>query len=211
MTDGRRARGEATREHLLAVAQKLFGELGYEHTSIEDILTAAGVTRGALYHHFASKTDLFDAVVEALLVQIARETDTAARDGETPLERLRAGSHAWLQMALDPAVRRIALLDPPTVLGWTRLRALDEKHSLGALRASFRRLARERRIPAGQDELLAHMLLAALNEAALYIAYADDKQAALGAASATVDTVINRLAGQRAASLRRAGSRSAAR
>lgn len=175
------------------MARELFGERGYEHTSIEDILKAAGIARGALYHHFHSKTDLFDAVVEALLVDIARQTDAAARRADTPLERLRAGAQAWLRMALDPAVQRIALLDPPTVLGWNRWRALDEKHSLGGLRMSLRALTRERSIPQGQDELLAHMLLAALNEAALFIASADEEAAALDTVTATIDTMIDRL------------------
>lgn len=197
MVDGRRARGQATREQLLTAARRLFGERGYDGTSVEDVLAAAGVARGALYHHFASKTDLFDAVVEALFVEIADTTDAAARELATPLERLRAGAHAWLRMALDPAVQRIALLDPPTVLGWERWRALDEQHSLGGLRASFGRLARDGNIPAGQDELLAHMLLAALNEAALFIACSRDERAALATATATVDTVIDRLAGDR--------------
>src|SRR5271165_5604452 len=120
MVDGRRARGEATRQRLVAAARRLFGERGYEDTSIEQVLAASGVARGALYHHFQSKAELFDAVAEAVFAEIASSTDAAARAGETPLERLRAGAHAWLQMACDGAVQRIVLLDSPTVLGWAR-------------------------------------------------------------------------------------------
>ena len=101
-------------------------------------------------------------------------------------------------MALDPAVQRIALLDPPTVLGWLRWRELDEQYTLGGLRASFRHLAGEARIPDGEGELLAYMLLAALNEAALFIAYADDQQAALETGRAAIDTLLDRLAGKKA-------------
>jgi AcrR family transcriptional regulator len=191
--DGRRERGAATRARLLTTARELFGALGYEGTSIETVLERSGVARGALYHHFPSKADLFDAVAEDVFVEIAQRTDAAARRATDPLARLRAGSHAWLDMALDPAIQRIALLDPVAVLGWSRWRALDEQFTLGGLRAALRRLAREGRIPTGQDELLANMLLAALNEAALYIAYADDQPAALEAGRAAVDTLLDRL------------------
>ena len=193
MTDQRRARGQATRERLLAAARELFGERGYEATPIEAVLEASGVARGALYHHFQSKAELFDAVAEELFVEIADVTDAAAREGADTLERLRAGSHAWLQMALDPAVQRIALLDPQAALGWTRWRELDEQHTLGGLRLSFERLAREGRVPDGQQQLLAYMLLAALNEAALFVAYADDKHAALDTGQAAIDTLLDRL------------------
>src|SRR5439155_14676075 len=198
MIDKRRARGAATRERLLAGARELFGDRGYDATSIEAVLERSHVARGALYHHFQSKSQLFDVVAEEVFVEIADQTAAAARGGADPLERLRAGSHAWLQMALDPAVQRIALLDPPTVLGWLRWRELDEQYTLGGMRASFRHLAGEARIPDGEGELLAYMLLAALNEAALFIAYADDQQVALVTGRSAIDTLLDRLAGRRA-------------
>ncbi len=195
-------RGEATRQRLIAAARQLFGEHGYEDTSVEQVLAASGVARGALYHHFQSKAELFDAVAEAMFAEVADATNAAAGEGATPLERLRAGAHAWLDMACEPAVQRIVLLDSPTVLGWARWRALDEQHSLGDLRASLRRLARERRLPAAEEEILARMLLGALNEAALFITGADDETAALQTARAAVDLLIGRLIGgtRRAAS-----------
>jgi AcrR family transcriptional regulator len=194
MADGRRLRGEATRERLIAAARELFGERGYEATPIEAVLESSGVARGALYHHFPSKAELFGAVAEEVFVAIANRTDAAARLGANPLERVRAGSQAWLEMALDPAVQRIALLDPPTVLGWSRWRELDERHTLGGLRDGFRHLEDEGRIPAGQGEVFANMLLAALNEAALFIAGAEDQPAALATARGAIDTLLDRLA-----------------
>ncbi len=191
--DGRRARGAATRERLLAAARGLFGERGYEATSIESVLAASGVARGALYHHFQSKADLFDAVLADVLVEIAERTATAAADSKDPLEGLRAGSHAWLAMALDPAIQRIALLDPTTAVGWARWREQDQAHSLGGLRATLLRLSNEGHVPPGQTELLAHVLLAALNEAALFVAFAEDQRAAADTARATVDTLLDRL------------------
>lgn len=195
--DGRRVRGAATRERLLAAARRLFGERGYEATSIESVLEGSGVARGALYHHFQSKAELFDAVLADVLVEIAERSGAAAAGSNDALEGLRAGSHAWLAMALDPAIQRIALLDPTTAVGWARWREQDQAHSLGGLRASLLRLAGEGRVPAGQAELLAHVLLAALNEAALFVAYAEDQHAAADTARATVDTLLDRLFGGR--------------
>lgn len=195
MADGRRRRGEATRARVLAAARALFGEQGYERTSIESVLVRAGIARGALYHHFASKAELFDAVAEEVFVEIAQGTAAAARGGRTPLERLRAGSQAWLGMALDPAVQRIALIDPPTALGWARWRELDEQYTLGGLRAAMRSLAADGRVPEGEVQLLANMLLAALNEAALFIACAGDQRAALATARDAIDTLLEGLAG----------------
>lgn len=191
--DGRKARGAATRERLLAAARPLFGERGYEATSIEAVLEASGVARGALYHHFQGKAELFDAVLAEMLIEIAERTAAAAAGSSDPLEGLRAGSHAWLLMALDPAIQRIALLDPTTAVGWARWRELDQAHSLGGLRATLVRLADEGRVPRDQAELLAHILLAALNEAALFVAYAEDQTVAAETARATVDTLLDRL------------------
>lgn len=198
MTDGRRARGEVTRRRLIAVARDLFGERGYEHTSIEQVLSASGVARGALYHHFRSKAELFDAVAEGVFVEVSTFTRAMALHGATPLDRLRAGSHAWLEIACDPAVQRIVLLDSPMVLGWARWRELDEQHSLGDLRVSVARLAQEGLMPAGNEDVLARMLLAALNEAALFITCAESEAAALKQASDAVDVLIDRLAARSA-------------
>jgi AcrR family transcriptional regulator len=193
VADGRKLKGAATRARLLATARELFGERGYEGTSIEAVLERSGVARGALYHHFASKAELFDAVTEEVFVAIARDADAAAGDRADPVERVRAGSRAWLQTALDPAIQRLSLLDPPAVLGWARWRELDEQHTLGGLRASFRRLAREGRVPRGEADLLAQMLLAALNEAALFITAATDPGAALQTARTAINTLLDRL------------------
>ncbi len=179
----------------MSSARELFGANGYDATAIEDVLGAAGVARGALYHHFPSKSALFDAVAEEVFAEVARRTAGAARDGADALERIRLGSHEWLAMALDPAVQRITLLDPITVLGWERWRGLDERHTLGGLRRAFAELESDGRIPEGEGELFANLLLAALNEAALFIASSADSPAALATARGTVDTLLDRLAG----------------
>lgn len=193
MADLRIEKGKATRDKLIATGRELFGERGYEGTSIEAVLESAGVARGALYHHFATKEALFDAVLERLIADIATTVAEAARPERDPVESLRIGCATWLRMALDPAVQRIAILDPPAVVGWTRWRELDEQYILGGLRAGLRRIADEGRLSAEDIDLLAHMLLASVNEAALLVARADDPEAALARGQAAVDTLLDRL------------------
>src|ERR687887_209937 len=124
MADLRIEKGRATRERLVQAGRELFGARGYEDTSISAILEAAGVTRGSLYHHFETKEALFDAVLDRVVAEIADTAARAARAAPDPIGSLRAGFAAWLELALDPAVQRIALLDPPAVVGWTRWREI---------------------------------------------------------------------------------------
>lgn len=195
MADLRLQKGIATRDRLIAAGRELFGERGYEATSIEAILEAAGVARGALYHHFPTKQALFDAVLDRVVAEIADQAAVAARGAADPVARLRAGCSTWLQMALDPAIQRIALLDAPAVVGWTRWRELDDRHILGRLRRSLEMIAAEGLLPDADVDLLAHMVLASVNEAALLIARADEPEAALAKGQAAVDALIGRLVG----------------
>jgi AcrR family transcriptional regulator len=193
VTDGRIEKGRETRERLVATGRELFGERGYEATPIEAILERAGVARGALYHHFSNKEALFDAVLDRLVAEIADAAAAAARTATDPVESLRAGCRAWLRMAVDPAVQRIALVDAPAVVGWSRWRGLDEQHTLGRLRANLQAIADTGMLPAGQVDVLAHMVLAAVNEAALMIARSANPRAALADGEAAVDTLLDRL------------------
>jgi AcrR family transcriptional regulator len=193
--DNRIEKGKATRDALIAVARELFGERGYDGTSISAVLDTAGVARGALYHHFATKEDLFDAVLDREVARVSAAAAKAARAASDPLESLRAGCATWLRVALDPAVQRIVLLDPPAVVGWKRWRELDEAHTLGGLRTNIAALAAEGRISKTEVDTFAHMLLAAVAEAALLIAQAADPEAALASGQAAVDTLVTRVLG----------------
>jgi AcrR family transcriptional regulator len=194
--DQRLARGRATRERLVATARELFGRDGYDATSIEAVLTASGVARGSLYHHFENKTALFDAVLDQVVAEAAAEAADAARGHDDPVEGLKAGCGAWLQRALDPAVQQIALVDAPAVVGWQRWRELDEQHILGGVRRSLQLTAEQGRLPPEQVDVLANMLLAAISEAALLIPHAQDRKAALASGQAAVETLLDRLAGR---------------
>jgi AcrR family transcriptional regulator len=170
--------GEATRGKLVRVARRLFATRGYGATSILDITKAAKVTRGALYHHFADKRALFEAVFEAVeretLEQIAQVVAAESR----PERRLKVGLNAFLDACLDSEYQRVALLDAPSVLGWERWQEIDAEYGLGMTRAAIANAVDEGFIRPVDPEPLAHLILGALNQAGLAIARADDVGAA---------------------------------
>ena len=177
----RAAQAEGTRAALVAAARRLFVEKGYHRTSTEEVVTAAGVgTRGALYHHFADKQALFEAafiaVEEDLVIEAAKNLADPA-DGA--LNQLRQGLVGFLDASLTPHVQRILLIDGPAVLGWVKWRELESLYGLGAIRAMLERAVEEGDLAAGQPvDALAHVLLAAADETALFIANASDQRAA---------------------------------
>jgi AcrR family transcriptional regulator len=124
-------RSEATRAKLIAAARRLFAERGYAGVGTEEIVRAAGVTRGALYHHFEGKPQLLEAVYEQIEGELTEKIATGALGGSDPLDALRAGSEMFLDACLEPEVQRIVLLDAPAVLGWERWREIAADHGLG--------------------------------------------------------------------------------
>ena len=165
---------EATRAVLIAEARRLFAERGYAAVGTEEIVRAAGVTRGALYHHFDGKEQLFRAVyedVERELVERVAANATAAGD---PLEVLHAGVQAFLDACEDPAVERIALIDAPSVLGWEEWREIGLRHGFGLVQATLEAAMDSGLIERQPVRTLAHLLLGALDEAALLVARAED-------------------------------------
>jgi len=184
-------KGVATRQHIVGVATRLFTKSGFEETSIEAILSACAISRGALYHHFASKDELFLAVFEAIEREIAEATMAAARDIIDPTERLRVGCRAFLELARVDKVRQIALIDAPAVLGWEKWREVEERHGFGLLKASLKSAAKERGLRREPMDVLAQMLLAALIEAALLIARGEEPGAMMRSSRAAVDRIID--------------------
>jgi len=185
--------GQATRQQIIVVATDLFARHGYEGTSVEAVLAASEVSRGALYHHFASKEALFEAVLERVEQGIAKRIVAAASVGPDAVGRLRAGCLAWLRIAEDPTAQQIALIDAPSVVGWQKWREIDGRYAFGLLKGALAAVAAEGRIRPELVEVLAHMLLAALLELALVIARADKPRAALKTGEAAVDDLLRRL------------------
>jgi AcrR family transcriptional regulator len=174
---GRRTQAQrrsATRRALLDAGRELFAERGFAGAGQEDIVERAGVTRGALAHHFATKKGLFRAVVESVEIELTEHIATAAMQGDDPRAHLRLGCLAFLDAALDPAVRRIVLLDAPAVLGWQAWREIDTTYGLGLVSEVLEHCMEAGLLPARPVQPLAHILLAALNEAAMLVANADD-------------------------------------
>ena len=186
-------KGISTRERIVATARRLFAASGYEGTSTETVLQESGVSRGALYHHFDNKEALFAAVLEAVEVDIAAETARAAANITDPAEALRAGFDAFLQMACEPEVRQIVLIDAHSVVGWQKWREIDERHGFGRLKAALKRIAATGRMREDMVDIFAHMLLASLFEVAFLIARASEPAVAVKTGRSAMNELLDRL------------------
>ena len=189
----RAAQGRATRGQLVGVATRLFAEHGYEGTSIEAVLSAAGVSRGALYHHFAGKEALFEAVVAAVSDQVTAELAETVRDSADPVDAMRTAALGWIDLAGDPVIQRIMLVDAPSVLGWEQWRAMDEGRTVGAMRDMLQAVSDTGRLPGELVGPFAHMILAALDEIVLVVARSPDSAAAVAEGRMAVEALLDRL------------------
>ena len=167
-------RSAATRGALLDAGRELFAERGFAGAGQEDIVERAGVTRGALSHHFGTKQGLFQAVVQSIERELAELIAEAAMRGDSALDHLRLGCLAFLDAALDPAVRRIVLLDAPAVLGWHAWREMDTTYGLGLVSEAVEHCMEAGLMRRRPVQPLAHLLLAVINEAAMLVANSDD-------------------------------------
>ena len=194
-------RSAATRGALVRAARELFARDGYAATGREAIVERAGVTRGALYHHFDDKEALFRAVFEELEAEVMAKAAEAAVTvpPDDPLGQLRAGSLAYLDITLDPAVQRICLLDAPAVLSPAVRQEVLDAYAAGLVREVLRAAMETGALIPQPLEPLTHLLLAALHEAALYVARAGDQAAARAEVG---DTVTHLLDGLRAPAAR---------
>jgi AcrR family transcriptional regulator len=191
-------RSEATRGKLIAAARRLFAERGYAAVGTEEIVQAAGVTRGALYHHFEDKAALLEAVYEQIEEELTREIAAGAMSHEDPIVALRSGAAAFLDHCLDPEVQRIVLLDAPAVLGWERWREIGAQHGLGLVEAGLAVAMEQGAIARQPVRPLAHILMGALDEAAMTVARADDPGAARREMEAILGAVLDGLRIRRA-------------
>ena len=173
-------RSAATRDALIAAARRLWGSRGYAEVGTPEIATAAGVTRGAMYHQFADKAALFREVAEAVEQDVmARMATAVAKSGAaTPADAIRAAVDAWLEVSGDPEVRQLILLDAPSVLGWADFRDVAQRYSLGMTEQLLTEAIRAGQLPRQPVRPLAHVLIGALDEAAMHIATADDPKRA---------------------------------
>ena len=188
-------RSEATRRQLVTAARALFGARGYAGVGTEEIVRAAGVTRGALYHQFRDKADLFAAVAEEVEAEIAdRIAAGAAGAAADPLAGLRTGARLFLDACAEPDVERIILLDAPAVLGWEAWRDLAGRYGLGLVQFALQSAMDTGAIVPQPVVPLAHVLVGALDECALYIARTEDPAQAREQCAAIFDRILDSIA-----------------
>lgn len=169
-------RSAATQTALVGAARRLWGERGYAAVSTPEIAKAAGVTRGAMYYQYADKTQLFLAVIEAVegdVIEQLGETVAAAKP-KTPAAALRIAADAWLEIASEPEVRQLILLDAPSVLGWAGFREISLRYGLGMTEQLLVAAIEAGELTAQPVRPLATVMLGALDEAAMSIANAED-------------------------------------
>jgi AcrR family transcriptional regulator len=172
-------RSEATRAALIAAARELFGERGYGAVGTEEIVARAGVTRGALYHQFTDKRDLFRAVLEALEEDIIQRLgEQVVANAPSAASALSATMSAWLEVCEEPEVQQIMLLDAPGVLGWAEWREIGHRHALGEAMAMLEAAMEAGDLARQPVRPLAHVVVGALDEAVLYVSAAEDRATA---------------------------------
>jgi AcrR family transcriptional regulator len=194
-TNKQEQRSAATRAKLLAAARALFAQRGYADVGTEEIVRAAGVTRGALYHQFKDKEQLFEAVFEEVEGETTQRIANEALGGATnAVSALRAGARAFLEVCAEPDVERIVLLDAPAVLGWERWREIGLRHGLGLVAGTIQAGIDAGLIAPQPATPLAHVLIGALDESALFVARAEDPDAARAEVVGILDRMIDGLA-----------------
>jgi AcrR family transcriptional regulator len=186
-------RSESTRGALLAAGRRLFAERGYAAVGTEEIVREAGVTRGALYHHFDGKKELFAAVYEQIEQEIAEQVGAGVRPGAGALQTLAAGAELFLDRCLEPEVQQIALLDAPAVLGWEQWREIGARYGLGLIAALLTAGMQSGEIRRQPVDPLAHALLGALDEVAMLVARAEEPAKARAEAGETLAGLISAL------------------
>ena len=165
---------EPSFERLLAAAADLFARDGFAGTSLDAVASAAGVTKGSLYHHFRGKRDLFEAVFERQAGELSEHVAGVALRPRDPWQVAYAGIRAFLDASQQPAVQRIMLIDGPSVLGWERVREIEAAYGLALIKAVITRLSEEGEIGRHDVDTLAHLLFGALEEGALLVARASN-------------------------------------
>ena len=186
-------RSEATRAALLGAARELFSERGYAGVATEEIVKRAGVTRGALYHHFKDKEDVLRAVLHELSRGLAEASAAAALKETDQWKAILAAVDAFLDACTDPAIQQVMMIDAPSVLGWEEWREIDTAYGLGLVKASLAHAMETGLIAEQPVDPLAHLVVGALDEAAMYIARASNAKRARREMGESVERMLDGL------------------
>ena len=182
--------GLATAERLLSIAREYFAEKGYAETKTEDIIREAGVTKGALYHHFPSKKHLFEAVYISLEEELAEKIMLASTKQSDPWQQILKGCYAYLETCHDPAFRRIMRVDAPSVLGMTRWAEIDRAYGVERLLPAMQDLVTKGIATTTVIEAFTWQLTGAMNEATFWIAQHRNPSAALRQSKTALRTLL---------------------
>jgi AcrR family transcriptional regulator len=176
MSRTQKERSASTQQALISAARRLWGEHGYAAASTPEIAEVAGVTRGAMYHQYSNKTELFLAVLEIIEAEVIERltADVIAAEPRTPAETLHVTADAWLRIAVEPEIRQLMLLDAPSVLGWAGFREISQRYGLGVTEQLLKAAIDAGELKPQPTSPLATIVLAALDEAAMIIANSAD-------------------------------------
>jgi AcrR family transcriptional regulator len=169
---------EETRAALVRAAREIFTEKGYAATSTEEIIRRARTSRGAMYHHFSAKEDLFRVALEEVEHEFITRMAEAGAPGTDVWDEICNGCQIFLTIATEPEIQRLMLVDGPSVLGWSEWRGIEARHGFWLLREFLGEAMEKGLIETQPLDALTNVLAGALNEAAMHIANADDRAAA---------------------------------
>jgi AcrR family transcriptional regulator len=186
-------RSEQTRSALVAAARRLFADRGYSGVGTEEIVREAGVTRGALYHHFDGKRELMRAVYEQLEEELSQQFAASVTPGAEPAQVLREGAETFLDQCLEREVQQIALLDAPAVLGWEEWREINARYALGLIEGVLAHGIETGQIRPQPVRPLAHALIGALDEVAMLVARSEDPERTREEVGATLTSLLQAL------------------
>jgi AcrR family transcriptional regulator len=183
---------ERTRSKLIAAGRKAFAAKGFAATASEDLTADAELTRGALYHHFGGKKGLLEAVIAQIDAESSRRLQAVVEQAATPWDGFVEESVAWVELALEPEIRRIVLLDGPAVLG-DPSRWASQSACLASTKRSIETLIDQGVMRPVDAEATAHLVNGACLNASLWIASADDPRAASAKAISSLRALLSGL------------------
>jgi AcrR family transcriptional regulator len=191
MDGAKSAQTQATKQKLERVARALFAEHGFAGVSAEQLVARADVTRGALYHHYAGKEGLFEAVVDTVMREVHDRIAARAAGAADPLDALKRGVGAFLDVCAEPAVHRLLLVEAPAVLGWGRWREMDAHYGLGLIKQALASAMSAGLLRRQDLNILSHSLLGALTELAMVISSSPSPKKARAAAQQTIVSILD--------------------
>jgi AcrR family transcriptional regulator len=189
-----RERSEATTSQILAVARKLFARDGYAATSLDAIVKSCGMTKGAFYHHFKDKAELFAAVYEEEERKLGEAMAAAYLQKKDPWAGFAAGSKAFLEASFDPGVQQVTLIDAPSALGFERMREIQSRHTLALMKGGLKQAMAAGRIRRREIEPLANVLFGGMCQAVTFVLHSDDQSSALKKVNRELTAVLDGLA-----------------